>query len=168
MRKTLVLGGPGAGKTERLLRKILRALEDNVPPSKIAFASFTKGAVEVAIKRACDMFGLTPDDLPNFRTIHSFAFREIGLRREDVIGDDHLAGVHQLETIQIDHPRSDRFCPQLGIQQLGSMADQYVRQLFLELVSARAQSLRIVFVLAHGTSFSRRIVSISRVISAIS
>ena len=96
MRKTLVLGGPGAGKTERLLRKILRALEDNVPPSKIAFASFTKGAVEVAIKRACDMFGLTPDDLPNFRTIHSFAFREIGLRREDVIGDDHLAAVSEI------------------------------------------------------------------------
>lgn len=96
MMKTLVLGGPGAGKTRRLLDKVDHALAAGIPPGRIGLATFTKVAVGVAIKRACASFGLTPDELPNFRTGHSFAFRELGLRREDVLGDDHLEKVSEL------------------------------------------------------------------------
>lgn len=96
MRKRLVLGGPGAGKTERLLRIVDNALESGARPGRIAFVSFTRHAVDVARKRACEAFGLTPDDLPHFRTVHSLAFRELGLRRDDVLGDDHLSAVSEL------------------------------------------------------------------------
>jgi len=96
MRKVLVLGGPGAGKTEKLLRKVELALEAGIPPARIAFASFTKEAIRLAIKRACDAFGLTPDDLPNFKTIHAFAFRELGLGRGRVLGDEHLDRVSEI------------------------------------------------------------------------
>lgn len=96
MRKTLVLGRPGTGKTERLLRKIDLAIESGVRPSRISLVSFTKSAVAVAVKRACDMFGLTPDDLPNFRTVHSHAFRELGLRKGDVLSDEHLDRVAEV------------------------------------------------------------------------
>lgn len=96
MRKVLVLGGPGAGKTRRLLEKVDAALESGVAPSRIAFVSFTKAAVGEAVKRATDAFGLTPDDLPNFRTVHSLAFRELGLRREEVLSDEHLDAVIEL------------------------------------------------------------------------
>lgn len=107
---TLVLGGPGAGKTERLLKKAFSAIESGIHPSRIALASFTKAAIDVAIARACEMFGLTPEDLPNFRTIHSFAFRELGLRRDDVLSDDHLERVSELTgelLSSLENPFSD-------------------------------------------------------------
>jgi superfamily I DNA/RNA helicase len=115
MRKVLILGVPGSGKTERLLKKMDYALEAGTRPDRIAFASFTRVAVEEARARACDAFGLTPDDLPHFRTVHSFAFRELGLRREDVLSDEHLERVSDLtgELItSLENPFSD--APAIG------------------------------------------------------
>lgn len=66
------------------------ALEAGIQPTQIAFVSFTKGAVQVARDRAIQRFNLTERDLPYFRTLHSMAFRELGLTRSDVLGEDHL------------------------------------------------------------------------------
>lgn len=88
--RTLVLGPPGTGKTERMLRVVEHALDAGTPPERVAFVTFTKGAAEEARSRACDKFRLSPPDLPHFRTLHSLAFRELGLRRRDVMGEKHL------------------------------------------------------------------------------
>lgn len=110
MRRVLILGVPGAGKTERLLREVERALARGVRPDRIAFVTFTKAAVAVAIARAVAAFGLTPDDLPHFRTVHSLAFRELGLSRKDVLGDDHLEAVSEVTgelLASLENPFSD-------------------------------------------------------------
>ena len=91
MKRTLVLGGPGAGKTRRLLGVMEEALDQGIPPGRVAFVSFTKAAVNEARTRACERFGLQPRDLPYFRTLHSLAFRELGLQRHDIVGEEHLA-----------------------------------------------------------------------------
>jgi superfamily I DNA/RNA helicase len=96
MRKRMLLGRPGTGKTEKLLRIIENALEAGVRPTRVALVAFTKAAIEVAKARACAAFGLTPDELPHFRTVHSFAFRELGLRRDDVLTDTHLERVAEV------------------------------------------------------------------------
>ncbi len=88
--RLLFLGPPGAGKTTRLLSVMEHALEQGVPPHRIAFNTFTRGAAEEARLRACEKFGLTPGDLPNFSTLHSMCFRALGLRRKDVLGEAHL------------------------------------------------------------------------------
>lgn len=87
---TIMLGSAGAGKTTRLLRIVEDALKQGVSPNKIGFVSFTKKATEEGRERACEQFGLLPDDLPHFRTLHSMAFKSMGMRRDQVLGWSHL------------------------------------------------------------------------------
>ncbi len=87
---TIVLGGPGAGKTSKLLSITEEALASGVRPDKIGFVSFTKKAAEEGKSRACERFGIRPDDLPHFRTLHSMAFKHLGMRRDQVVGWTHM------------------------------------------------------------------------------
>lgn len=91
MNRTLILGGPGAGKTTELLSIMEKAMATGVNPSRIAFVSFTKAAVQIAKDRAVKQFGIDERELPYFRTLHSLSFRELGLNRNDVLGEEHLA-----------------------------------------------------------------------------
>lgn len=87
---TLILGCPGAGKTTRLLSAIEAALARGVPPGRLAFVAFTNAAADEARERACKRFNLEPKELPYFRTLHSLCFRELGLRRTDIVTEEHL------------------------------------------------------------------------------
>jgi superfamily I DNA/RNA helicase len=82
----LVLGGPGCGKTTRLLEIVEGEMAAGVPPSAIAFVTFTKAAATEAKERAAEKFGLDPeDDLPWFRTIHSLAYARLGVSRDEIL-----------------------------------------------------------------------------------
>ena len=85
---TLVFGPPGCGKTHFLLSKVREALASGVPPSRIVFVGFTRKAIREAIDRACVEFNLTEKDFPFFRTLHSMAFRALGLNKNDMMGPD--------------------------------------------------------------------------------
>jgi len=83
---TLTLGGPGCGKTTRLLEHVERELRAGTPPARIAYVAFTKEAATVARQRAAEQFGLDPEkDLPWFRTIHSLAYQRLGITKEEVM-----------------------------------------------------------------------------------
>lgn len=66
-------------------------MENGIPPSAIAFVSFTRAAVQEAKDRAVKRFKLSEKELPYFRTLHSLAFRELGLTSRDVLSEEHLA-----------------------------------------------------------------------------
>lgn len=87
---TIILGPPGTGKTYSLLGVVEQALADGVDPGKIGFASFTKKAAEEGRSRASAKFGIPEEDLPHFRTLHSMAFRHLGMRRDQVMGWAHV------------------------------------------------------------------------------
>src|SRR6187551_2884373 len=89
MTTTIILGPPGTGKTTTLIGLLSEYLEKGVLPSKIGFLSFTKQATEEAKGRAMTKFGLGKDDLPYFRTIHSLAFRQLGMNPRQVMGWRH-------------------------------------------------------------------------------
>ncbi len=57
------------------------ALASGVSPTKIGYASFTNKAVDEAKERACEKFGLKPEDLPGFRTLHSLCFNRLGMTK---------------------------------------------------------------------------------------
>ena len=52
---------------------------------KIGYFSFTKKAAYEAVSRAEDKFQIEREDIPYFRTLHSLAFRSLGVKKEHVM-----------------------------------------------------------------------------------
>ena len=81
--KTIILGPPGTGKTTTLLNLVDQFIQDGIRPKQIGYFSFTKKAATEAATRAADKFGLdVENDLAFFRTLHSYAFNQLGMTRE--------------------------------------------------------------------------------------
>jgi superfamily I DNA/RNA helicase len=84
--KTIILGPPGTGKTTTLLNLVDEFIQQGVRPKQIGYFSFTKKAAREAANRASEKFGLDIDtDLSNFRTLHSYAFRMLGMTKEKMM-----------------------------------------------------------------------------------
>jgi len=98
--QTVILGPPGTGKTTTVLDIVDRELAAGTPPERIAYVSFTRKAAYEGRDRAVERFGLEAKDFANFRTLHSLAYRELGVRRDEVMGRKHyteLGGVLGIE-----------------------------------------------------------------------
>ena len=104
--KTIVLGPPGTGKTETLLREVEKYLK-TTDPNRIGYFSFTQKAANEGRDRAIDKFNLTEDDLPYFRTLHSLAFRRLGLKKENVMQRKHYEDLGKKINIRIDYNEYD-------------------------------------------------------------
>lgn len=68
----LVLAGPGTGKTRTLIQRVLRLLEDGVPPQRILAVTFTRRAAHELEERLREALGAAP--LPVAETLHALAF----------------------------------------------------------------------------------------------
>lgn len=88
-RTEILIGPPGTGKTTRLLSEVDAALKGGMDPARIAFFAFTRKAAHEAVERAKTLLDLKETDLPWFRTLHSAAFRLLGLSTSDVMQDHH-------------------------------------------------------------------------------
>lgn len=86
---TLILGGPGCGKTTALLDIIDKLLSRGVSPHKIAYLTFTKKASQEGLSRAIEKFNLTEEDLLYFRTIHSLTFQQLALEPNMVMSQNN-------------------------------------------------------------------------------
>jgi len=84
--QTVILGAPGCGKTTALLSLVDQCFQAGIKPNEIAFVSFSKRAAQEALERACLKFGFKKTQLPFFRTLHSLAFNQLGLRNNEVMG----------------------------------------------------------------------------------
>ncbi|MHB1099503.1 MAG: UvrD-helicase domain-containing protein [Burkholderiales bacterium] len=79
------------GKTTRLLEIMEEELARGVRPERLAFVSFTKKAVGEAATRAQTKFNLSARELPYFRTIHSLAYRLLGVTQGEIMQHKHWA-----------------------------------------------------------------------------
>ena len=87
--KTIILGPPGTGKTTTLLNLVDEFIQQGIRPKQIGYFSFTKKAATEAATRAADKFNLDiENDLSNFRTLHSYAFNQLGMTKEKMMGRD--------------------------------------------------------------------------------
>lgn len=80
----IIFGPPGTGKTSRLL-SILEEEMEQVEAERIAYVSFTREGAYAARDRAVERFGIGPERFRYFRTLHSLAFRELGMNRNQII-----------------------------------------------------------------------------------
>jgi len=85
----IILGPPGTGKTTTLLQIVEDSLKRGISPERIAYLAFTRKAASEAQERAMVKFGFDADRFPYFRTLHSLAFKVLGLQRDEVMTDSH-------------------------------------------------------------------------------
>ena len=85
-----VIGPPGTGKTQTLLNKVMEYKEAGTPLDRIGYFAFTKKAAYEARDRLLEAYlFLKKKDVKHFRTLHSFAFRYLGLKEENVMQEEH-------------------------------------------------------------------------------
>ena len=94
-RTQVILGPPGTGKTSTLLGLIEDELENGTQPESIGFFTFTKKAVKEGKERAINRFNISNKELPFFRTLHSLAFRQLGLTRESVVSNTDIKDLNE-------------------------------------------------------------------------
>jgi len=105
-----IFGPPGTGKTTKMLDMVDRALNDGVPSNQIAFLAFTRKAASEAKERAARRFSLDPqEDLPYFRTLHSFAYRSLGLNERNLMRAENFRDLSNKIGIQLTISRGGDF-----------------------------------------------------------
>lgn len=109
LKPTLILGGPGCGKTTALLKVVEKAFSRGVEPDKIAFVAFTRKAAQEARDRMSEKFGIDAEQIPYFRTLHSFAFSFIDAQRSQILDDDKLREYAKAEGLQLSASFIDDF-----------------------------------------------------------
>lgn len=94
-----LFGPPGTGKTFALLEILERELRSGVAPERVAFMSFTVAARREAVARAMSAFNFERSRLPHFRTVHSAAFRQVGIPRSAIVTPDMIAHFSEVSNI---------------------------------------------------------------------
>ena len=88
--QTTIFGPPGTGKTTTLINIVKQELDNGTKPENIAFVSFSRKAAEEARDRSAAALNMGSDQMVWFRTLHSFAFQNLGLSTNQVLkGSDY-------------------------------------------------------------------------------
>ena len=100
MRK--ILGPPGTGKTTKLLKYVKTFLKLGTPLEKIGYFAFTKKAANEAKNRMLDSYpDLSYKHLKRFQTLHSLAFERLGMKKSEVMQDEHYEDIGKKLGIEV-------------------------------------------------------------------
>ena len=87
MKITVILGGPGAGKTRRLLSILSDILSQGVPVEEVAYLSYTRQGTYQGVEIAREQFDLDEKQCTYLATLHSILFHHYALTREDIFSE---------------------------------------------------------------------------------
>jgi len=97
-----ILGPPGTGKTTRLIKYVKTFVKLGTPIDKIGYFAFTKKAADEAVDRMLDAYPkLQKKNLKHFRTLHSLAFTQLGMKKSNVMQDEHYQDIGRKLGIEV-------------------------------------------------------------------
>ena len=97
-----LFGPPGTGKTTKLLKYVKTFLKLGTPVDKIGYFAFTKKAANEAVDRMLDYHtAFQKKDLKHFRTLHSLAFTQLGMKKAQVMQDEHYEDIGRTLGIEV-------------------------------------------------------------------
>jgi len=89
-----IYGPPGTGKTTKLIKYAKTFYKLGTPLDRIGYFAFTTKAANEAINRMLDAYPrLRRKDLKHFRTLHSLAFNRLGMKKSEVMQDEHYEDI---------------------------------------------------------------------------
>jgi len=97
-----IYGPPGTGKTTKLIDYVKTFYKLGTPLDKIGYFAFTTKAANEAIDRMLDAYQqLQRKDLKHFRTLHSLAFNRLGMKKSEVMQDEHYEDIGRKVGIEV-------------------------------------------------------------------
>ena len=97
-----IYGPPGTGKTTRLIKYAKTFYKLGTPLDKIGYFAFTTKAANEAVNRMLDAYKyLQRKDLKHFRTLHSLAFWRLGMKKSEVMQDEHYEDIGRSLGIEV-------------------------------------------------------------------
>ena len=97
-----ILGPPGTGKTTRLINYVKTFVKLGTPIDKIGYFAFTTKAANEAVERMLDYHtAFQRKDLKYFRTLHSLAFNRLGIKKAQVMQDEHYEDIGRKLGIEV-------------------------------------------------------------------
>jgi DNA helicase-2/ATP-dependent DNA helicase PcrA len=97
-----IYGPPGTGKTTKLINYVKTFYKLGTPLDKIGYFAFTTKAATEATNRMLDAYKhLQQKDLKNFRTLHSLAFNRLGMKKAQVMQDEHYEDIGRKVGIEV-------------------------------------------------------------------
>ena len=97
-----IYGPPGTGKTTRLINYVKTLVKFGTPIDKIGYFAFTKKAAEEAVNRTLDLYPkYSKKDLKYFRTLHSLAFTLLGMKKSNVMQEEHYEDIGRKLGIEV-------------------------------------------------------------------
>jgi len=97
-----IYGPPGTGKTTKLIKYVKTFYKLGTPLDKIGYFAFTTKAANEAIDRMLDAYkDLQRKDLKHFRTLHSLAFNRLGMKKSEVMQDEHYEDIGRKMGIEV-------------------------------------------------------------------
>jgi DNA helicase-2/ATP-dependent DNA helicase PcrA len=103
-----LFGPPGTGKTHTLLNYMEHELKSGIRPDRLAYLTFTVKARLEATERATSKFNRVSADLPFFKTLHSIAYRELGMTKASLVAKtEDLGDFAELAGVEFNGKRQD-------------------------------------------------------------
>lgn len=103
-----VLSGPGTGKTRALIQRIAYLIQErNIDPEQIITITFTRAAAKELRERLIQQLGISEAEMPNVRTLHSFALKTLLQHRAQ-------SGIQQPLQVADDFEEQHVLFPEIG------------------------------------------------------